>query len=200
MKKEPEVTEELSVKAEIFDWLQSIIFAIIACVLLFMFVARVVTVDGGSMNPTLIHGDRLIVSNLDKSYEQGDVVVFVAPEFMDEPLIKRIIATEGQLVEINFDKGIVKIDEQELYEPYIAELTTDEQDYDGPFEVPKGCVFVMGDNRNHSTDSRTEEIGCVDTRYILGKAYFTMFPVKSFGVVQTKFERPVEIVTEEVAQ
>ena len=200
MKKEPEVTEELSVKAEIFDWLQSIIFAIIACVLLFMFVARVVTVDGGSMNPTLIHGDRLIVSNLDKSYEQGDVVVFVAPEFMDEPLIKRIIATEGQLVEINFDKGIVKIDEQELYEPYIAELTTDEQDYDGPFEVPTGCVFVLGDNRNHSTDSRTEEIGCVDTRYILGKAYFTMFPVKSFGVVQTKFERPVEIVTEEVAQ
>ena len=200
MKKEPEVTEELSVKAEIFDWLQSIIFAIIACVLLFMFVARVVTVDGGSMNPTLIHGDRLIVSNLDKTYEQGDVVVFVAPEFMDEPLIKRIIATEGQLVEINFDKGIVKVNEEELYEPYIAELTTDEQDYDGPFEVPKGCVFVMGDNRNHSTDSRTEEIGCVDTRYILGKAYFTMFPVKSFGVVQTEFERPVEAVTEEVSE
>ena len=200
MKKEPEVTEELSVKAEIFDWLQSIIFAIIACVLLFMFVARVVTVDGGSMNPTLIHGDRLIVSNLDKTYEQGDVVVFVAPEFMDEPLIKRIIATEGQLVEINFDKGIVKVNEEELYEPYIAELTTDEQDYDGPFEVPEGCVFVMGDNRNHSTDSRTEEIGCVDTRYILGKAYFTMFPVKSFGVVQTEFERPVETVTEEVSE
>ena len=200
MKKEPEVTEELSVKAEIFDWLQSIIFAIIACVLLFMFVARVVTVDGGSMNPTLIHGDRLIVSNLDKTYEQGDVVVFVAPEFMDEPLIKRIIATEGQLVEINFDKGIVKVNEEELYEPYIAELTTDEQDYDGPFEVPEGCVFVMGDNRNHSTDSRTEEIGCVDTRYILGKAYFTMFPVKSFGVVQTEFERPVEAVTEEVSE
>ena len=127
-------------------------------------------------------------------------MVFVAPEFMDEPLIKRIIATEGQLVEINFDKGIVKVNEEELYEPYIAELTTDEQDYDGPFEVPEGCVFVMGDNRNHSTDSRTEEIGCVDTRYILGKAYFTMFPVKSFGVVQTEFERPVEAVTEEVSE
>ena len=61
-------------------------------------------------------------------------------------------------------------------------------------------MFVMGDNRNHSTDSRTEEIGCVDTRYILGKAYFTMFPVKSFGVVQTEFERPVETVTEEVSE
>lgn len=198
MKKEPEVTEELSVKAEIFDWLQSIIFAMIACVLLFMFVARVVTVDGGSMNPTLLHGDRLIVSNLSKDYEQGDVVVFVAPEFMDEPLIKRVIATEGQLVEIDFDKGIVKVDEKEMYEPYIAELTTDEQDYDGPIEVPEGCVFVMGDNRNHSTDSRTEEIGCVDTRYILGKAYFVMFPVKSFGAVQTEFDPSDAVVTDEV--
>ena len=198
MKKEPEVTEELSVKAEIFDWLQSIVFAIIVCVLLFMFVARVVTVDGGSMNPTLLHGDRLIVSKLSKSYEYGDVVVFVAPDYMDEPLIKRVIATENQLVEINFDKGIVKVDEQELYEPYIAELTVDAQDYDGPFEVPKGCVFVMGDNRNHSTDSRTKEIGCVDTRYILGKAYFVMFPVKSFGAIQTEFEPPVVEVTDEV--
>ena len=197
MRKETEDTVELSVKAEIFDWLQSIVFAIIACVLLFMFVARVVTVDGGSMNPTLLHGDRLIVSNLSKNYEQGDVVVFVAPEYMDEPLIKRIIATEGQLVEINFDKGIVKVDEQVMYEPYIAELTADMQDYDGPVQVPKGCVFVMGDNRNRSTDSRTEEIGCVDTRYILGKAYFVMFPMKSFGVVQTEFEpEPVENVAE----
>ena len=200
MKKETEETVELSVKAEVFDWLQSIVFAIIACVLLFMFVARVVTVDGDSMNPTLLHGDRLIVSNLSKNYEQGDVVVFVAPEYMDEPLVKRIIATEGQLVEINFDKGIVKVDEQVMYEPYIAELTVDAQDYDGPIEVPEGCVFVMGDNRNRSTDSRTDEIGCVDTRYILGKAYFVMFPVKSFGGIQTEFEPPVEEVSDEVAQ
>ena len=194
MKKEPEVTEELSVKAELFDWLQSIVFAIIACVLLFMFVARVVTVDGGSMNPTLLHGDRLVVSNLSKNYEQGDVIVFVAPEYMDEPLIKRVIATEGQLVEINFDKGIVKVDDVELYEPYIAELTADEQDYDGPIEVPEGCLFVMGDNRNRSTDSRTDKIGCVDTRYVLGKAYFVMFPMKSFGGIQTEFTPPEEIV------
>ncbi|MBQ3256104.1 MAG: signal peptidase I [Oscillospiraceae bacterium] len=200
MKKETEEAVELSVKAEIFDWLQSIVFAIIACVLLFMFVARVVTVDGSSMNPTLLHGDRLIVSNLSKNYEQGDVVVFVAPEYMDEPLVKRVIATGGQLVEINFDKGIVKVDEQELYEPYIAELTADAQDYDGPIEVPEGHVFVMGDNRNRSTDSRTDEIGCVDTRYILGKAYFVMFPMKSFGGVQTEFEPPVETGTDEVTE
>ena len=199
MKKEPEMTEGLTVKAEIFDWLQSIIFAVIACVLLFMFVARVVTVDGSSMNPTLLHGDRLIVSDLAQNYEQGDVVVFVAPEFMDEPLIKRVIATEGQLVEINFDKGTVKVDGEELFEPYIAELTTDSQDYDGPVEVPKGCVYVMGDNRNHSTDSRTTEIGCVDTRYILGEAYFVMFPLKSFGSIQTEFD-PADYVEETVTE
>ena len=200
MKKDTEEAVELSVKSEIFDWLQSIVFAIIACVLLFMFVARVVTVDGSSMNPTLLHGDRLIVSNLSKSYEQGDVVVFVAPEYMDEPLVKRVIATEGQLVEINFDKGIVRVDEQELYEPYIAELTADAQDYDGPVEVPEDCVFVMGDNRNRSTDSRTKEIGCIDTRYILGEAYFVMFPMKSFGGIQTEFEPPVEEVIDEVTE
>lgn len=191
MEKEPKIKEGLTVKGEIFDWLQSIVYAMIACVLLFVFVARVVTVDGGSMNPTLLHGDRLIVSNLARSYEPGDVVVFVAPEFMDEPLIKRVIATQGQLVDINFEKGIVKVDGVELSEPYIAEPTADEQDFVGPMEVPEGCVFVMGDNRNHSTDSRTTEIGCVDTRYILGKAYFNIFPLKSFGPIETQWENEV---------
>jgi len=190
--RQKEVQEELTVKAEIYDWLQSIVFALIACVLLFIFLARVVTVDGGSMNPTLLHGDKLIVSNLSKSYEPGDVVVFVAPEFMSEPLIKRVIATEGQYVSIDFDDGVVTVDEVDLYEPYILEPTADEQDYDGPIQVPEGCVYVMGDNRNHSNDSRTEEIGCVDTRYILGKAYMVMFPVKSFGFIQTEFtEEPI---------
>lgn len=194
MKKEPkkiepvEEEEQLTVKAELYDWAKSIVFAIIACVLLFVFCVRVVTVDGNSMNPTLLSGDKLIVSNLSKNYERGDVVVLVAPDFMDEPLVKRIVATEGQLVEINFDKGVVKVDGVEIYEPYIAELTTDKQDYDGPIEVPEGCVFVMGDNRNHSTDSRTDTIGCVDTRYILGKAYFVAFPVKSFGAVETDYD------------
>lgn len=187
MKKENQVTEELTVKAELYDWLQSIVFAIITVVLMFMFLVRVMTVDGNSMNPTLLHGDRLIVSNLVQDYQRGDVVVFVAPEFMDEPLIKRVIATEGQLVEIDFNKHIVYVDGVAIDEPYIAEPIEDEQDYDGPIEVPKGCVFVMGDNRNHSSDSRTEEIGCVDTRYILGEAYFVMFPLKSFGPIQTQW-------------
>ncbi len=180
---EPEEFEELTVKAEVYDWIKSIVFAMIACVLIFVFVAKVVTVDGGSMNPTLLHGDKLLVTNHVKAYEQGDIVVFVAPNFMDEPLIKRVIATEGQLVEINFKKGIVKVDGVELDEPYIAEPTEDEQDYSGPIEVPEGCVFVMGDNRNHSTDSRTNAIGCVDTRYILGEAKFVLFPLKSFGTI-----------------
>ena len=195
MKKETEVNQQLSVKAEIFDWLQSIVFAIIACVMLFLFVARVVMVDGSSMNPTLLHGDRLVISKIGADYQPGDVVVFVAPEFMDEPLVKRVIATEGQLVEIDFNRGKVYVDGVLQDEPYIAEPTEDEQDYDGPIEVPEGCVFVMGDNRNHSTDSRTNKIGCVDTRYILGEAYFVLFPLKSFGPVQTVWEKEEPIVT-----
>ena len=184
------VQEQLTVKAELYDWAKSIIFAVIGCILLFMFCVRVVTVDGNSMLPTLRTGDQLIVSNLGKDYEAGDIIVLVAPEFMNEPLVKRIIATEGQVVEINFDKGIVYVDGESLYEPYIMEPTRDKQDYNGSIEVPKGCVFVMGDNRNHSTDSRTATIGCVDTRYILGEAHLVAFPVKAFGRIETQFPYP----------
>ena len=176
MKKETEETVELSVKAEVFDWLQSIVFAIIACVLLFMFVARVVTVDGGSMNPTLLHGDRLIVSNLSKHYEQGDVVVFVAPEYMDEPLIKRVIATEGQTVDIDFGAGIVYVDGIALEEDYTYTPTNVQEGIIFPITIADGCIFVMGDNRNGSKDSRHPDIGMIDTREILGKAVFLVFP------------------------
>ncbi len=187
----PEQEEQLTVKAELYDWAKSVIFAVILCVLVFVFCVRVVTVDGNSMLPSLHSGDRLIVSNLKKDYQAGDIVVLVAPKFMSEPLVKRIIATEHQVVEINFDKGIVYVDGEALFEPYIAEPTFERQDYTDSVEVPEGCVFVMGDNRNHSSDSRTATIGCVDTRYILGEAYFVAFPVKSFGLVQTDFPYPV---------
>ena len=97
--------------------------------------------------------------------------------------MKRVIAVEGQTVDIDFDRGIVYVDGEPLDEPYIAEATTEEQDFIGPIKVDEGCVFVMGDNRNHSTDSRTETIGCVDKRCIMGKVYFTLYPLKNFGSV-----------------
>lgn len=178
-------TEKQSdLRQDLYDWLQSIVFVIVACVLVFVFLGRIVTVDGRSMNPTLIHGDKLLVSNLSHRYERGDIVVFDAPDFdyVSGSLVKRVIATEGETLSINED-GQVLIDGEILDEPYIAELIVDYEDYTDPITVPEGHVFCMGDNRNHSTDSRTNSIGCVDTREILGKAYLVLFPLKSFGTL-----------------
>ena len=93
----------------------------------------------------------------------------------------RVIAVGGQTVDIDFERGIVYVDGEPLDEPYIAEPATDPENFIGPVEVPEGCIFVMGDNRNASTDSRTTEIGMVDERCIMGKVYFTVFPLKNFG-------------------
>lgn len=177
--------KQTDLRADLYDWLQSIVFVIVACVLVFVFLGRIVTVDGRSMNPTLLNGDKLLTSNLSHHYERGDIVVFDAPEFdyVSGALVKRVIATENETVSIDFDTGEVYVDGVKLDEPYIAELIEDFEDYTEPITVPPGHVFCMGDNRNHSTDSRTSSIGCIDTREILGKAYFVLFPLKSFGAL-----------------
>ena len=102
----------------------------------------------------------------------------------NKALVKRVIAVEGQEINIDFDKGIVYIDGQPIQEDYIAELTKTKEDFIGPKTVPEGCVFVMGDNRNMSTDSRKTEIGMVDTRLILGKAYMVIYPLSEFRVIK----------------
>ena len=172
-----------SVRRDLYDWIQCIVVAIIVCVLLFSFAVRLVDVVGVSMNPTLESGDKVIVSNLFYTPKQGDIIVFRKDEYRDEPLVKRIIAVEGQTVDIDFNRGIVYVDGEPIDEPYIAEPTVDEEDFVGPVTVDEGCVFVMGDNRNHSTDSRYSSIGFVDERCIMGKVYFTIFPLKNFGSV-----------------
>ena len=170
-----------STRSDIYDWLQCIVMAIVICVLFFSFIVRLVDVVGSSMYPTLEDGDKIIVSNLFYTPKQGDIIVFRKDEYREEPLVKRIIAVEGQTVDIDFEKGIVYVDGEALDEPYIAELTNDPEDFFGPVEVPEGCIFVMGDNRNASTDSRRSAIGMVDERCIMGKVYFTVFPLKNFG-------------------
>lgn len=173
-----------SVRSDIYDWLQCIVMAIVICVLFFSFIVRLVDVVGSSMYPTLENGDKILVSNLFYTPKQGDIVVFRKDEYREEPLVKRIIAVEGQTVDIDFERGIVYVDGEPLDEPYIAEPATDPENFIGPVEVPEGCIFVMGDNRNASTDSRDARLGCVDTRYIMGRVYFTLFPVKNIGVVK----------------
>ena len=145
---------------------------------------RVIDVKGTYMVHTLQNADKMIVSGFFYKPKAGDIVVFKKDEYNPEKaLVKRVIATEGQSINIDFDNGIVYIDGEPIEEDYIADLTRNKLDFIGPQTVPEGCVFVMGDNRNMSTDSRKKEIGMVDSRLILGKVYMIIFPVTSFGSV-----------------
>ena len=170
-------------RTEIYDWLRCIVTAIILCVLVFIFAARIVGVVGSSMVPTLHEGDRIITSNLFYKPKQGDIVVFRKDSFDDRALVKRVIATEGQTVDIDFEQGIVYVDGAPLKEDYVNAPTVRELDFDDEITVPPGCVFVMGDNRNESTDSRSEALGCVDTRYLIGRGYIVFLPIRDFKLL-----------------
>ncbi len=161
----------------IFDLMQSICAAVVFGILIFIFVFHVTTVRGSSMNDTLLGGDRLFTSNLFYTPEQGDIVIFRTP-YYDEPLIKRVIATEGQTVDIDFQNGDVFVDGVLLQEEYIKEPTRTSNGFSGHLTVPKGMLFVMGDNRNNSNDSRLPAIGCIDVRAVQGKAFFILMPGK----------------------
>ena len=194
-----------------FDIFESLVFAIICVVIIFTFFARLSIVEGHSMDNTLHHGDYLIVGNLFGTYtpKQGDIVVVHGDfEFsvkngiskrvirFDSPIVKRVIATSGQKLRIDYsDKsnGVkVYIDDELLQEDYINEFTDigdahvfikDNLDENDIFEaiVPEGKAFVMGDNRNHSDDSRS--IGFIDYDLIVGKAIFRVLPINKLGTV-----------------
>ena len=168
--------EKESARGEVYDWLQCIVSALLICVLVFVFIARLIGVVGSSMYPTLKDGDRIIISRLFYTPQAGDIVVLRKASFKDEPIVKRIIAVAGQTVDFDFDTGAVYVDGVELEEDYINAPTFESLDITGPVTVPEGCVFVMGDNRNASTDSRDARIGCVDTRYIMGRALMLIIP------------------------
>ena len=161
---------------ELRDWVQCILSAIVACVLVFVFVGRLVDVVGSSMYPTLENGEMVIISRLFFQPKYGDIVVLQQKSYDEECIIKRVIATEGQTVDIDFSTGDVRVDGEVLEEDYINERTYLEEGTEFPLTVPKGSIFVMGDNRNHSSDSRDSRLGTVDARYVIGKAVFLAFP------------------------
>ncbi|MCL1835059.1 MAG: signal peptidase I [Oscillospiraceae bacterium] len=165
-------------KMEIFDWLQCVVMAVIAAIFIFVFLGRTIGVDGSSMLQTLHDRDRVVMTSLYYTPKYGDIIIFQSPtgNFGETPLVKRVIAVEGQVVDINFDTGEVFVDGRLLDEPYINERTINRADFIGPLTVKEGHVFVMGDNRNRSSDSRDNRVGQVDTRYILGKVLFLLVP------------------------
>ncbi len=173
-----------SVKDEIFDWVSNITFILSAIVLIFIFAIRVVGVDGESMMPTLHHKDWLITSNLFYEPENGDIVVLSKDSFLDgKMIVKRIIATEGQEIDIDFQNGKVYVDGKVLDEKYIDEPTLTQYTTKFPAIVPKDHVFVMGDNRNHSADSRDANLGMVHESCILGRVILRILPLSDFGTV-----------------
>ena len=153
--------------------------------MLLTFVFRQVTVSGSSMYDTLKNGDRLIITNMFYEPQVGDIVVISHGQNYDSALIKRVIALEGQTLSINFETGDVVVDGVLLDEKYITGKTIEDprSPLEVPSVIPEGYVYVMGDNREHSSDSRNTNIGLIKKSDIVGKAQFRIFPVDSFGSI-----------------
>ena len=166
----------------LYEWLDSLIVAIIAVFLVFAFIFRIAAVEGGSMNPTLKDGDWLAVKSINTNIKRGDIVIITQPNALNEPLVKRVIAVGGDVVDINFSEGIVKVNDEVIHEPFIAEPTQRQFDIAFPITVPDDCYFVMGDNRNNSIDSRSNIVGFIKYGYILGTAEARLYPVGDFRV------------------
>ena len=176
----------------LYEWVQAMVTVVLCAVVVFAFAARLVLVSGPSMRETLQDQDCLVVLNplLCGSFDAGDIVIIQRETFRDgEPIVKRIIATEGQTVDIDFDAGVVYVDGAALEEDYIRQPTYLEEGLEFPCTVPEGCVFVMGDNRNDSDDSRDPDLGPVDTREILGQAVFLLYPGMTAGTWERDLSR-----------
>ncbi len=166
----------------VYEFVDILVSALLVIFLVFTFLFRLVGVEGGSMEPTLQEGDRLLVSSLHYEPEYKDIVIITQPNVFHEPIVKRVIATGGQTVDIDFEQGIVYVDGEALSEPYVNAPTLTQEGVEFPVTVPEGYLFVMGDNRNKSTDSRSPQIGFIDERYVLGKVECRLTPLGQWSV------------------
>lgn len=194
--KEAQKAEGTTFAKELYDIIEILVIAACVVLMLYSFVCRVCIVSGGSMDTTLEDKQLLMVSNINYTPDTGDIIVFhqtTNESFgLNEPVVKRVIATAGQTIDIDFDTWTVTItdtdgsvsvlDESEYM--YLKEgYTVIRSDFDYPMEIPEGYIFVMGDNRNHSTDSRSRWIGLVDERRVMGKAILRLTPFSKFGTL-----------------
>ena len=170
-----------------FEWMEDLTFMLVLVAVIFTFVLRLITVDGTSMLPNYSDGDRVLVTGDIIGAKQGDVVII--NNVLDGPIIKRVIATEGQVVDFDAQNKSVLIDGVPLDDSQfgvqngITEISWSNYNMlEFPATVPEGCVFVLGDNRVLSLDSRFADVGMIDTRNILGKALFKVFPLNEISV------------------
>lgn len=171
-----------SIAESCYEWIEGLIVSLIFVLLLFVFLFRAnIVVIGDSMKPNYHDGNRLLISCLDRNFKRDDVVVIEASGTkLNDRIIKRVIATEGQTVDIDFQRGIVSVDGKELDESAYIEngITKNQYDTNFPQKVPKGHIFVLGDNRTVSEDSRSSYVGMIDTRHVMGKVIYMIMPFK----------------------
>ncbi len=186
----PEEEQPRRKGSDLFEWLQLLMGCVLVAVVLFNCFARLTRVDGNSMDNTLKDGEMMLIWSLGYQPQQGDIVVLNKTDQVTDQLlhskaiVKRVIATGGQTVDIDYSTGTVYVDGEALDEPYIKEemyLPANPMMYNTHWEIPEESVFVMGDNRNASTDSRHDMVGPIDEDYILGKVVFALWPLEKFG-------------------
>ena len=164
----------------VYEWVEAAIFALVCVVLVFTFLFRIVGVDGESMQTTLMDHDRLILTRLNYTPERGDIVDI--NRYTQEPLVKRVIAKGNDTLDIDAQTGEVLLNGKVLDEPYLDDFQrTDPMEFQGPITIPEGYVFVMGDNRLNSHDSRKRDISCVSEKDLMGKAVFRLWPFSHIG-------------------
>ena len=168
----------------LFDGVDSVRNAILAVFVIFTFVFRAVGVDGSSMVPTLHDGDWMAVRSIVTEVKRGDIVIITQPWDRNVPIVKRVIAVSGDVVNIDFNLHEVYVNGEKLNEPYINEPTALSYDMQFPLTVDEGKVFVMGDNRNDSLDSRSKELGYVSVDNIEGKALWRIYPADKLGSIK----------------
>ena len=188
---EEEEEQDETIVNSVYDWARSLVSAVVGVVLLFTFVLRLIGVSGSSMENTFYTGDRVVILNsVFCDYQPGDVVVADAYNaVLNETIVKRIIATGGQTVDIDFYRGIVYVDGVALDEPYVKEPTYTNGGLQYPITLAEDEVFLMGDNRNASTDSRSYMLGPVKEGYLQGKVVFLLFPGKTSGIEKRELSR-----------
>ena len=169
LRTQPEPLPERHPLRMLYELAGSFVTALIVVFVLFVFVCRPIRVDGSSMLPTLRNGDWLLVSAFSTELKRGRVTVVAESGSLHKPLVKRVIGLPGDVVDIDFERGVVIVNGAELDEPYIAEPTWRQGNLRFPLTVPPGTCFVLGDNRNHSTDSRFSVVGFVDERHVIGQ-------------------------------